>query len=369
MKQRLTTSLSLSAFSLAAIVVVLLATRGQGQQTETPVTETPVTTTVPQAAPGTSDEPDGAGDGDDPIMPVTSQEELQQAAGTALVHSLLPENLSPEAIAALSDSAKQTLQRRRERFDRLSAAEQDSLRALHQQLVGHEDAERLERVLVNYSRWLETLTSIERAELADMTIEARITRIKEIKREQEEKTLQELADRAVTGDDIDVIQRWGNEMSLKYDADLEAIANESTYRGPGWNRRAPQPTNDDSGRRRVRFILFFFRPADIARVVNDEDLLALSEGLSPNAASVLARAEGREQRIEQISRWLAAAFASRMRASLAPEVLEEFFREQLTDAEREDLDRLSPQDRLEALRDLYLRRAFPRNRGRGPFGY
>ena len=119
----------------------------------------------------------------------------------------------------------------------------------------------------------------------------------------------------------------------------------------------------------MRFILFFFRPADIARVVNDEDLLALSEGLSPNAASVLARAEGREQRIEQISRWLAAAFASRMRASLAPEVLEEFFREQLTDAEREDLDRLSPQDRLEALRDLYLRRAFPRNRGRSPFGY
>lgn len=275
--------------------------------------------------------------------------------------SILPDSLTLEALESLPDTTKEALQRRRERFESLTEAERESLRNLHRRLTAHEDAERLEHVLVNYNRWLESLTSIERAELADMSIEARIEKIKEIKRRQEEEMLQKLADRAVIGTDIEVIGAWAGEMSMRYDAELESRLPASMRQGSSNSRRPPS----DNSRPSPRFWLFSFQLNTLNDVLNDSDMELLIGRLSPNAASVLEREMTREQRLEQIVRWLAADWISRMRP--APEVLEEFFREELTDQERADLDQRSPQDRMEALRDMYLRRRFPRNRGRGPF--
>lgn len=273
---------------------------------------------------------------------------------------ILPSELSVEAIESLPDSVKEALQRRRQLFESLTDSERSSLRDLHQQLTAHPQAEQLERVLVNYNRWLESLTSIQRAELADMSIEARIEKIKEIKHRQEEEMLQKLADRAVTSADIEAIVAWAGERSLQYEERLTELL-PSSMRNPPPNRRP----SDEPNRSTPRFWLFSFQLSDLNEILNDDDLTALTDRLTPSAADVLKREMTREQRLEQVVRWLMADLISRMRP--APEVLEAFFRDELNDQERADLDQRSPQDRMEALRDLYLRRKFPRNRGRGPF--
>ena len=276
-------------------------------------------------------------------------------------------------LQTLTDQRKEILRRRRERFERLGASERERLRQLHQDLVVRDDAAKLEVVLVNYNRWLESLTSIQRAELADMRIDDRIAKIKEIKQIQEERAFRSLADSAVTREDIGHIGHWIRMMADRHEAEiLERFEENRSQMGPGWNRFVPQAPNDPEARvRLLSFTMMSLPPTDLAQMLSDDDVGLLIKNLSEPAARVLQSDLPREDQIAQVGRWLAADFVSRMRAGISAEELERFFREELTDAARAELDQKSPQDRQERLRDLYIRRGFGRNSRRnseGPIG-
>ncbi len=273
----------------------------------------------------------------------------------------------PFEVRSLPEERKETLSRRRERFDRLANDEQERLRRLHRELTRRNDARALEEVLLNYNRWLESLTSIQRAELADLTIEDRIARIKELMRLQEEQTLRDLA-ASVGRADIEQIGRWTNLMAERHgDVLLVRIEEHRRNMPANWSRFFANPPVEPAARARwLAFAMMALPPAVIADVVSDDDMATLRSSLGDQARSVLDADLTEEEQIAQVGRWLAADFASRMRAGISSAELERFFAEDLDDATRAELDQKSPQDRLERLRDLYLRRGFGRGSRRFP---
>ncbi|HRF02814.1 MAG TPA: hypothetical protein PLI18_20075 [Pirellulaceae bacterium] len=273
----------------------------------------------------------------------------------------------PFEVRSLPEERKETLSRRRERFDRLANDEQERLRRLHRELTRRDDARALEEVLLNYNRWLESLTSIQRAELADLTIEDRIARIKELMRLQEEQTLRDLA-ASVGRADIEQIGRWTNLMAERHGEVILVRIEEHRRNMPAnWSRFFANPPVEPAARARwLAFAMMALPPAVIADVVSDEDMATLRGSLGDQARSVLDAELTEEEQIAQVGRWLAADFASRMRAGISSAELERFFAEELDDATRAELDQKSPQDRLERLRDLYLRRGFGRGSRRFP---
>jgi len=80
----------------------------------------------------------------------------------------------------MTDAEKTRLLQKKRRFDELSSQEQDRLRQLYQDLSADPQCERLRGVLERYSEWLKTLTPVERAEIAKLSAEQRLARVRKL---------------------------------------------------------------------------------------------------------------------------------------------------------------------------------------------
>jgi len=87
-------------------------------------------------------------------------------------------------IDAMTPEHKVKLLQKKERFDALSAAEQDRLRKLHGELTSQPNGDRMFGVLERYNHWLMTLTSAQQAELMELPIDKRLAKIRELQQKQ-----------------------------------------------------------------------------------------------------------------------------------------------------------------------------------------
>ena len=108
---------------------------------------------------------------------------------------------------------QEQLRRYRDRFQNLTPEHQDRLREIHVAVSESADSERLQLVMLRYTRWLKSLTSAERYELSEMEPTERAEEIKRrLRREQAEQVAQ-LADEPgntnrVAPEDLKSIMRW-----------------------------------------------------------------------------------------------------------------------------------------------------------------
>ena len=119
-------------------------------------------------------------------------------------------------LADLSDEKKVDLQRKKERFDDLSAAEKDRLRALHVAIASDEKAKALEETVQHYNQWLASLESPQRAALLSIQDpKERIVRIKELMQQQEERRFREFSSN-LPEVDRKTIQKWLEEFVSRH---------------------------------------------------------------------------------------------------------------------------------------------------------
>ena len=113
--------------------------------------------------------------------------ELTRRAEPSASHARLVTLSDPREIrrriAALSDAEKAELWQKVERFRRLSPAEQDRLRQIHQELMAAPDREQLMTVLQRYYQWFKLLTPSQRGELEALKPEQRIAWIRRTRSE------------------------------------------------------------------------------------------------------------------------------------------------------------------------------------------
>ena len=93
-------------------------------------------------------------------------------------------------IADMSATEKETLWAKRSRFDKLSPSEKQRLRDLHNDLAVNP---KLQRTMSAYFEWLKSLPASLVAELKRLPIDGRIERIRQLRRQQQEHDLQQLA--------------------------------------------------------------------------------------------------------------------------------------------------------------------------------
>ena len=86
--------------------------------------------------------------------------------------------------------------------------------------------------------------------------------------------------------------------------------------------------------------------------------------LSPSAQKLLNQEDGRQEKLKMVRGWLFVGWMSMRRNTISEAELERFFNEQLTEEARQKLDQKSPEDRINMLREMYMRRRMNRP-GRG----
>lgn len=263
----------------------------------------------------------------------------------------------------LSESEKVALAKKRERFERLSVDEQQRYRELHLELETHPDAERLTRILVNYNTFLQSLTSIERAKLADLPLDERIAEVQTLKQRQDWRAFNRLAEQTVTPKDLESLFIWMGEVVLAHEP---KIKDAFFALNPDFDPARLPRQSTDKAKFLAGFVIYQM-DEDSLKIPTDAEIDELSQRLSPSAQEFLNLATDRAEKLRRLRGWLFVGWMSRRRNTISEEELERFFTEQLTEEERQTLDQKSPEDRMDLLREMYVRRRMNRG-GRRPDG-
>ena len=117
-----------------------------------------------------------------------------------------------QRIEQLAAPQKEELRRRWETYQSLDKAEQQRLHKLQEQLDADPDAAHLRASLDQYHKWLVTLPTFRRAELAELPADERVSRIKSMLDEQASQQARRLPPQ-----DLAVVMRWLEQYSARND--------------------------------------------------------------------------------------------------------------------------------------------------------
>jgi hypothetical protein len=267
-------------------------------------------------------------------------------------------NLSPEA--------KEELRLKEERFANLSESERQRLRSLHEELSKCDDSARLQGVLERYHAWLATLSSTERAKLLDLPADERIKRIKKTMEEQEEQRFRDLARvEKLSPADQEAIGKWLESFIDAHQAEILAATQEQ------W-----RPSEGSAGyRMALTFQLLWHWTSEDSKMPKPsaEEVNDLVASLSPEARKPFEAKHEPGVKTKLVQEWVRAAIVSRrMPLPVSTETLLKFYKEELSDQERERLDNLPNERWQDELRRAYTRRygqrGWPGRGGRGGRG-
>ena len=267
-----------------------------------------------------------------------------------------------QRIASFSASQKEELQRRRDRFDKLPAAEKERMRTLHQRIQEHEDSERLLTVLDRYAEWLRTVSTPQRADLRKLSGEERIQRIRETKRRREEERFGRFMSERLHPEDARRVFDWLDDefVTGEQERRLERMIDAR-------DRRWLQVIDDDSRRRALMLKMLYRKNPDVLGVPSPEQINELVKRLSPEARRQFEAQANSNQQEKLVQDWIQAAIMSRLAPPpVSDEELEAVFAS-LSTEQRTELERL-PRDRMQReLSRIYHMRNMVRRRG-GPPG-
>lgn len=258
-------------------------------------------------------------------------------------------------IASLDESARQELARKFERFQALTPEEQVRLRALQAEITADPNSTRLMQVLSRYHEWLKTISTAQRAQLAELTPHDRVEAIEDIRRTQRDAQLLE----PLTRDDMRAVRRWIDELVQQHRKELEADIPER-YRD--WYQRQTDPSTKQMA---LVFRLFGRSRGgqESESKVTQEDIDRLTTKLSESAKAELAKDVSLDAQRRVVRGWV---FASLRRSSawqrerrgnaLVGEELLRFLQSDVPPAERERLLKLPREEMLQQLRKMYFER-------------
>jgi hypothetical protein len=266
--------------------------------------------------------------------------------------------LRRQQIANMSLSEQQQLLRSQQRFNELSAADQERMRTLHADLKADPNQARLQQVLERYHEWLKTLSPEQRAELEGLAAEARIKRIRELmtrQREEHNRRRPRFGGPSLPKEDQQAIYSWFSDLVWQHRREILAEIPEA--------RREQVERLDEAMQRKAllftavqrgRADRFLIEPADYERLLTE---------LTPETRDKLARAPSPQQKKRLARDWISQAIMARMgsysmrraMASISGDELQTTF-ESLPEAERQRLMRMPRDQMQEELKHLLMQR-------------
>ncbi len=271
--------------------------------------------------------------------------------GSAALDSDSPQRRLAQ-IEAMSETEKEELRVKKERFDRLSKEEQDRLRQLYRDIRQETDAEKLQRIMVRYGEWLKSLPIDQRAELAGLAPQERLQRIKKILEMQERQRFQELVYRKLSPKDYEVIKQWFGELVVR---NMKSLGSKLPPEVLDEFARKPDPV--DALFEIVRYRRDTLKEANLRSFdiveITDKDIATLSGQLSPEARKTLEEAASNNDRLNAVKYWVFAATISRRFQRVSDEQLRRFMAERVDKSTRDWLENLPREQMLNHLRRMY----------------
>ena len=251
-------------------------------------------------------------------------------------------------VAGYTPAAKNRLARNFERFERLDPAEQARRVELEAALAADPRGSELRETMHRYQQWLKSLSSSQRAELRTLPIDKRVARIGELRQVQEVEAARRQDQRAVAAL---IESRLLAQVSDQSQREKLAAAPEFARRAVLFRQLGPQAMQE------------------MRRELTHGELKTLEPQMSEllqrqlrTAGSDEARQRLVAQRLRDVRRQLfdgdGLALLTWMGNEVEPQ-LDRFFRDDLTEAQRESLLSLPPDQMRFRLRRLYLHEKFP----------
>ncbi|MCI0358048.1 MAG: hypothetical protein L0211_06175 [Planctomycetaceae bacterium] len=265
-------------------------------------------------------------------------------------------------VKALSAEKKAELLRKKERFDKLSDAEKNRLRGLHEQLASSPDGPELLKLMGRYCDWLKGLNPRERDEVLSLPADKRIARIKEIVSRQEGQRFTEYVNFHLPKPDQDAIYKWLDDFVAKHEEEILDQLSE--------NERKWFPRIDDDRARRKALI-----PKLLRRRGDSNMPFPSSEETDQMVASLSAETRGRldapggTDRSDRLRELVGAAILSVSIPPPSEDDLRKLFAS-LPAADKGRLEEMDPDEMDRALRFMYRARHIAGRgyRGGGPPG-
>jgi hypothetical protein len=251
-------------------------------------------------------------------------------------------------LAGFSPAAKNHLARNFERFERLTPEEQARRIELEAQLAADPQQAELRDTMQRYQQWLKTLSSSQRAELRTLAVDKRVAKVAELRKAQELELARRQDQHAMAGLVESRLLARVTDASLR---DKLENAPEFARRAVLFRQMGPQ------GMQELRRDL---TPEELATIEPE-----LSESLRQqlrDAGADEARQRLVSQRLREVRRQLFEGDGISLLAWMGQEPepeLDRFFKDDLTDQQRESLLSLPPDQMRYRLRRLYLHEKFP----------
>ena len=274
-----------------------------------------------------------------------------------------------QRIEEMEPVEQKQLLRQYKRFAALKPEEQEQLRELHRKLAGHANADQLRRVMRAYCEWLGSLPADTRTELLHLEPKERIERIRELRAKEAERP---------SPKDMEGLHRWMKEYAE--DPEHQERIFQVMFEAAG----SREPWMIDTTTMKERLEEMKKKPEDrriFARMVlgrhmsrpgkpdwlTEDDLAEIRKNLSDDTRKRLEQKPPAKQ-WETISSWFrpsgGRSFSGRrFRGGPPPkeiqEQLDQFFENELSPKEREELLNLPPDEMQRRLQWMYFRRSSP----------
>lgn len=263
-------------------------------------------------------------------------------------------------LEAMDADQRNSLRRKREKFERMPPQQQNELRQFHQQFSSHEKSKQLRETLSDYFDWLGTLSSRERAELADKPVEDRLS---DIARTLIRRASQEFGRSGITQlppEDAQAVFEW-HEAVLKRNAKkIRSMYKDlvrKRYRKKGLkildkplSKLAQHPLNQLIG------VLIPIDREPVKQILYSEFDQLLPK-LSEDAREILDSKTTNGQQ-ELLLNWTEAANQTRSKVTIVQ--LQKFY-EQLSSDQRDALDEMSFENWEQTLTRLYRQKQLSRS--------
>ena len=275
------------------------------------------------------------------------------AAGAAL-----PDPIT--RLEAMDADRRNSLRRKREKFEKMATEQQNSLRQFHQQFSSHEKAKELRETLSDYFDWLGTLPGRERAELTDMPVDDRLS---EIARTLITRASQEFGRSGITQlppEDARAVFDWYEKVLKGNAKKIRRLFKDlvrKRYREKGLEIKDGRLIKLSSRRSNqlIGVMIHFDRDAIKEMLYSQFDQLL--PNLSQDALEILdSKTTNGKQ--ELLLKWTEAANQTRSKVTIVQ--LQKFF-EQLSTEQRDELDQMSFDDWEQTLTRLYRQNQLSRS--------
>tara|TARA_Y100001934_G_C12379093_1_gene791156 strand:- start:52 stop:993 length:942 start_codon:yes stop_codon:yes gene_type:complete len=277
---------------------------------------------------------------------------------TSIGQQPLPETV--DQLLQLPPEQRNQLQQKNVRFEQLTDEKKDEYREFNARLNAAPNQKRLRLVMQSYTDWLLDLDTIERERILALSLDQRLQEVVRLVQFEKEQRFKALLDTNLRHDDLIKVGQWYDRW---LDAQRDTLAELSeSIENPAFKKLIVQI--DDPRQRSTLTVLSLLKEYGNSKWSDwfkdwDLDATKLIGSLSETAQLFYASAESDQQRLQLVLRWGYYSIVAQSMQGVSDDELWEFYKNQMSDENRELIVRQQSENAIPMLRQFYFQHRMP----------